>query len=190
MSQDDDAWFQRTLQGDQRAFEVLVRRYERLVFRIGRGFLRDRRMWKMRRRRRSSEHSGTLAVPIRLPHSAPGSPNRHAIVLRPAARQARARRWAGGLCPRRAAGGDQRGRWRRIRRRTANRDLAERVLTGGLSQGAAMHPACCGEVMGYTAAESAKALGARTGRPDPTSPGTGAISVGGRLPGRDGSFGV
>jgi RNA polymerase sigma-70 factor (ECF subfamily) len=33
---------QRSLQGDTQAFTVLVRRYERLVFRIAGGFLRDR----------------------------------------------------------------------------------------------------------------------------------------------------
>ncbi len=39
----DGALVQRALQGDQKAFETLVRRYERLVFRIAGGFLRDRR---------------------------------------------------------------------------------------------------------------------------------------------------
>jgi RNA polymerase sigma-70 factor (ECF subfamily) len=38
----DDALVQRSLQGDERAFGDLVRRYERLVFRIASGFLRDR----------------------------------------------------------------------------------------------------------------------------------------------------
>jgi RNA polymerase sigma-70 factor (ECF subfamily) len=39
----DDALVRRSLEGDQRAFGDLVRRYERLVFRIASGFLRDRR---------------------------------------------------------------------------------------------------------------------------------------------------
>ena len=38
----DGALVQRSLQGDQRAFADLVRRHERLVFRIASGFLRDR----------------------------------------------------------------------------------------------------------------------------------------------------
>jgi RNA polymerase sigma-70 factor (ECF subfamily) len=39
---EDGRLVQRTLNGDQTAFETLVRRYERLVFRIAGGFLRDR----------------------------------------------------------------------------------------------------------------------------------------------------
>ena len=39
---EDGRLVQRTLDGDQTAFETLVRRYERLIFRIAGGFLRDR----------------------------------------------------------------------------------------------------------------------------------------------------
>ncbi len=39
---EDGRLVQRTIDGDQQAFESLVRRYERLVFRIAGGFLRDR----------------------------------------------------------------------------------------------------------------------------------------------------
>ena len=38
----DSDLVQRTLAGDSRGFEILVRRHERLVFRIAGGFLRDR----------------------------------------------------------------------------------------------------------------------------------------------------
>jgi RNA polymerase sigma-70 factor (ECF subfamily) len=38
---EDGVLVQRTLQGDARAFEALVHRYERLVFRVAGGFLRD-----------------------------------------------------------------------------------------------------------------------------------------------------
>src|SRR5574341_2697785 len=38
---EDDALVRRTLAGDREAFGVLVRRYERLVFRIVGGFLRN-----------------------------------------------------------------------------------------------------------------------------------------------------
>jgi RNA polymerase sigma-70 factor (ECF subfamily) len=41
VASEDGRLVQRTLEGDQQAFETLVRRHERLVFRIAGGFLRD-----------------------------------------------------------------------------------------------------------------------------------------------------
>jgi RNA polymerase sigma-70 factor (ECF subfamily) len=154
----DDALVQRTLQGDQRAFEVLVRRYERLVFRIAGGFLRDRRDVEDAAQEAFLRAFGALS---RFRSGASFGPWIAQIVTRLCYDRLRARRgrevgWED-LSPAEqqaassVAGGVASGVG------AVNRDLAERVLTGVSPKERQI--LLLREVMGYTAAESAKVLG-------------------------------
>jgi len=114
-------------------------------------------MWKMRRRRRSSEHSGHSRGSDPVPHSAPGSPRSSRDCVTTGCAPGAGARWAGRTCPGRAAAATSVAAGAASGAGAANRDLAERVLTGVSPKERQI--LLLREVMGYTAAESAKALG-------------------------------
>jgi RNA polymerase sigma-70 factor (ECF subfamily) len=154
----DDALVQRTLQGDQQAFEMLVRRYERLVFRIAGGFLRQRQDVEDVAQEAFLKAFQALA---RFRPGAPFAPWIAQIATRlcydrlrarrgrevdwedlSAAEQQSARSMAGSASPEVAA---------------ANRDLADRLLTNLSPKDRRV--LVLQDVLGYTAAEAAQILG-------------------------------
>lgn len=138
---------------------MLVRRYERLVFRIAGGFLRDRRDVEDAAQEAFLRAFGALS---RFRSGASFGPWIAQIVTRLCYDRLRARRrgrevgWED-LSPaeQQAAGTVAAGAASGVG--AANRDLAERVLTGVSPKERQI--LLLREVMGYTAAESAKVLG-------------------------------
>ena len=154
----DDALVQRTLQGDQRAFETLVRRYERLVFRIAGGFLRQRQDVEDVAQEAFLKAFQALA---RFRSGAPFGPWIAQIATRVCYDRLRARRgrevgWedlsaAEQQAARSVAGGVSSDVG------VANRDLAERLLTRLSPKDRQV--LVLQDVLGYTAAEAAQILG-------------------------------
>jgi RNA polymerase sigma-70 factor (ECF subfamily) len=154
----DDALVQRTLQGDQTAFEEIVRRYERLVFRIAGGFLRNRQDVE------DVAQEAFLKAFQALARFRPGAPFRPwiaQIATRLCYDKLRARRrrevgWedlslAEQQAARSVAGGAS------SEAGVANRDLAERILTNLSPKDRQV--LVLQDVLGYTAAEAAQILG-------------------------------
>lgn len=156
----DGGLVRRTLEGDHRAFESLVRRYERLVFHIAGGFLRDRRDVDEVAQDAFMRAFEALS---RFRQEAPFGPWISQITTRLCYDRLRARQrqqqdvaWDE-LSPaeQNAARGLAKGG--RADESAANRDLAERAL--GSLPAKDRQVLVSVEVLGYSAAEAAQMLG-------------------------------
>ena len=155
---EDDVLVQRALQGDQGAFETLVGRYERLIFRIAGGFLRNRQDAEDVAQEAFIKAFGALS---RFRSGASFGPWIAQITTRLCYDRLRARRgrevgWDDlSRAEQQAASAVSVGAASDVG--TANRDLAERLLTRLSPKHRQV--LVLREIMGYTAAESAEILG-------------------------------
>jgi RNA polymerase sigma-70 factor, ECF subfamily len=155
---EDDALVQRVLQGDQGAFETLVGRYERLVFRIAGGFLRNRQDVEDVAQDAFVRAFGALS---RFRSGASFGPWIAQIATRLCYDRLRARRgrevgWED-LSPAEQQVASTVAVGAASDVGVANRDLAERLLTRLSPKDRQV--LVLREIMGYTAAESAEILG-------------------------------
>jgi RNA polymerase sigma-70 factor (ECF subfamily) len=149
---------QRTLQGDQRAFEELVHRYERLVFRIAAGFLRQRQDVEDVAQEAFLKAFQALG---RFRPGAPFAPWIAQIATRLCYDRLRARRgrevgWED-LSPAEQQAAHTMAAGVSSEAKVANRDLAERILTNLSPKDRQV--LVLQDVLGYTAAEAAQVLG-------------------------------